>query len=170
LPAERPLENAVPDHVALSVADLDAMTAFYARLGFDEVSRSDFSPTPVRTALLRNRAGTALELTAHGESAAAGPAPGTPADAARRRGLFHLALHVGGTRADGTRADGTRADGTSAGGPDAGGPGGLDRAVAGAVAAGAELLSGPASNSRADARFAYVRDPEGNLIELTGPA
>jgi catechol 2,3-dioxygenase-like lactoylglutathione lyase family enzyme len=157
LPAERPLESAAPDHVALSVADLDAMTAFYARLGFDEVSRADLSPAPVRTVLLRNRAGTALELTAHRESAATGPAARTPADAARRRGLFHFALHADGPGASEPGADGL-------------GVTGLDRAVTGAVAAGADLVAGPAPNSRGDARFAYVRDPEGNLIELTGPA
>jgi predicted enzyme related to lactoylglutathione lyase len=38
------------------------------------------------------------------------------------------------------------------------------------MAAGAELIAGPAANSRGDARFAYLRDPEGNLLELVSPA
>jgi catechol 2,3-dioxygenase-like lactoylglutathione lyase family enzyme len=139
-PAERPLESAVNDHVALSVGDLDTMTAFYTRLGFDEIARSDFAPAPVRTAMVRNLAGMALELTAHQESAP-GPLAAGPVEAARRRGLFHFALHVSR----------------------------LDHAVTEAVAAGAQLVSGPAPNSRGDVRFAYVRDPEGNLIELVSP-
>jgi hypothetical protein len=45
----------------------------------------------------------------------------------------------------------------------------LDQAVTGVVAAGAQLIAGPALNSRGDALFAYIRDSEGNLIELVSP-
>jgi len=140
LPAERALESATTDHVALSVGDLDAMVTFYARLGFDEIAQSDFAPAPVRIALVGNVAGTVLELTEHRESVTVAPA-GDPIEAAKRRGLFHCALRVAQ----------------------------LDRAVAEIVAAGARLIAGPAVNSRGDARFAYVADPEGNLIELVSP-
>jgi catechol 2,3-dioxygenase-like lactoylglutathione lyase family enzyme len=139
-PAERPLEGATIDHVALSVGDLDAMLAFYARLGFDEVSRADFAPAPVRTVLLQSGTGARLELTAHDESTETVP-PVDAMDAARRRGLFHFAVRVAS----------------------------LDAAVEGTLAAGAVLLSGPAVNSRGDAHFAYLADPEGNLVELVSP-
>jgi catechol 2,3-dioxygenase-like lactoylglutathione lyase family enzyme len=136
-PADRPLESATNDHVALSVGDIDTMAAFYTRLGFDEIARSDLAPAPARIVLLRNRAGTTFELTAHMDSVP-GPPPGSPLQAAMTRGLFHCAVRVAR----------------------------LDQAVTGAVAAGAQLITGPAVNSRGDARFAYIHDPEGNLIEL----
>jgi catechol 2,3-dioxygenase-like lactoylglutathione lyase family enzyme len=139
-PAERPLGSATIDHVALSVGDLDTMAGFYAKLGFDEISRSDFAPAPVRSAIMRNPAGATLELTAHGDSAQVPPA-GNAIAAAKRRGIFHYALRV------------TR----------------LEQSVADATAAGAMPLSAPATNSRGDARFAYLADPEGNLIELVSP-
>jgi catechol 2,3-dioxygenase-like lactoylglutathione lyase family enzyme len=137
-PAERPLQGATVDHVAFSVGDLDAMVAFYTGLGFDERARSDLTPAPVRVALLRNRAGAAIELIAHSVSVPAEHAR-NPVDAAARQGLLHVALHVGN----------------------------LDATVAAVVAAGARLIASPSLNSRGDARFAYVADPEGNLVELT---
>jgi catechol 2,3-dioxygenase-like lactoylglutathione lyase family enzyme len=139
-PADRPLESATNDHVALSVGDLDIMAAFYICLGFDEIARSDLAPAPVRIVVLRNRAGTTFELTAHLDSVP-GSVPESPLQAARTRGLFHCAMRVAR----------------------------LEQTVTGAVAAGAQLIAGPALNSRGDARFAYIRDPEGNLIELICP-
>jgi predicted enzyme related to lactoylglutathione lyase len=62
-------------------------------------------------------------------------------EAAKQRGVFQYAMHV------------TR----------------LEQAVAASVAAGARLLSAPATSSRGEYRFAYIADPEGNLIELTSP-
>jgi catechol 2,3-dioxygenase-like lactoylglutathione lyase family enzyme len=135
--AERPLESATIDHVALSVGDLDAMVAFYTRIGFDERARSDLAPAPVRVALLRNRAGAAIELIAHSASVPFAHAQ-NPVDAATRRGQIHFALQVGQ----------------------------LDPTIAAVVAAGARLITSPRMNSRATARFAYIADPEGNLIEL----
>ena len=88
-PAERPLESATIDHVALSVGDLDTMVAFYAALGFDEVSRLDFAPAPIQLATVVNHRGACLELTANGLSE---PTPATdPIAASRRRGPFHFA-------------------------------------------------------------------------------
>jgi len=46
----------------------------------------------------------------------------------------------------------------------------LDEAVAAVIAAGARKVSGPAGAARPGARFAYVHDPEGNLLELIQPA
>jgi predicted enzyme related to lactoylglutathione lyase len=42
-------------------------------------------------------------------------------------------------------------------------------AVQAAVSAGAGLITRPAVDSRGEAQFAYIADPEGNLIELIGP-
>jgi glyoxylase I family protein len=136
-PVERPLQGATVDHVAFSVGDLEAMVAFYARVGFDERSRSDLAPAPVRVVLLRNPAGVAIELIAHTASVPAERAR-NPVDAAAHQGLLHFALQVGD----------------------------LDATVAAVVAAGARPITSSSLNSRGDARFAYVADPEGNLIEL----
>ncbi len=43
------------------------------------------------------------------------------------------------------------------------------RTVEDSIAAGSRLLSAPATNSRGEYRFAYIADPEGNLIELVSP-
>ncbi|MEU4518987.1 VOC family protein [Amycolatopsis sp. NPDC024027] len=138
-PGERPLESAKIDHVALSVGDLEAMVAFYAALGFDEVSRRDFAPAPIRLATVVNQRGARLELTANDRSE---PTPAAdPIAASRRRGPFHFALSVE------LLAD----------------------AVQAAVSAGAGLVTQPAVDSRGEAQFAYIADPEGNLVELVGP-
>jgi hypothetical protein len=54
-PADRPLQGATLSHFGRSVGDLDAMVAFYTRLGFDETARADFAPVPVRLARVRNQ-------------------------------------------------------------------------------------------------------------------
>lgn len=138
--AERALESATFDHVALSVADLEGMIAFYNALGFDVVYQIDFTPAPMRLAMVRNRAGAAIELTLHDGSVSS---PATdPVSAALRQGIFHVALRV---------TD-------------------LATATASATAAGATAIVPPGTNSRGDSLFAYFADPEGNLIELIQPA
>ena len=139
-PAERPLQSATITHFGLSVGDLEAMVAFYTRLGFDEIARVDFAPAPVRLVLVRNQAGTALELTAHSDSAQTAPAD-SAMDAAKKRGVFQFAMRV------------TQ----------------LEQAVEESIGAGARLISAPATNSRGEYRFAFVADPEGNLIEFVSP-
>jgi catechol 2,3-dioxygenase-like lactoylglutathione lyase family enzyme len=135
-PTDRPLQTATYDHVALSVGDLEAMVGFYTRLGFDEITCVDFAPAPVHLAVLANSAGTRLELTVHDSSS---PAAATgPLDAARRRGPFHFSLRVDR----------------------------LIETVPRCQAAGARVVTAPALNSRGDGTFAYIADPEGNLIEL----
>jgi catechol 2,3-dioxygenase-like lactoylglutathione lyase family enzyme len=86
-PADRPVQDATLSHFGLSVGDLDAMAAFYTRLGFDETARVDFAPAPVRLALVRNQAGITLELTAHRDSAPAAPAA-SAMETAKQRGSF----------------------------------------------------------------------------------
>jgi catechol 2,3-dioxygenase-like lactoylglutathione lyase family enzyme len=139
-PADRPLAAAGFDHLALSVGDLDAMVACYAALGFDEVSRTDFAPAPIRLVTVANRRGVTLELTANAESTRTAPAA-DPLAASRRRGPFHFALRVDD----------------------------LPATIAAALAAGARLVTPPAATTRADARYVYLADPEHNLIELIGP-
>lgn len=125
------------DHVGLSVADLDAQRRFYAEaFGLEEHSYAEIPQARTRIAFLRAATGLQIELVER-----AGSAPHRVTDALKGAGLqtyFHWALAV---------AD-------------------LEDAIAAAVAAGAERVSAPANAQRPGIRFAYVRDPEGNLIEL----
>jgi len=55
------------------------MAGFYARLGFHEISRTDFAPASVCSAVMCNPAFAVLELTAHFESTQVPPDVGPPA-------------------------------------------------------------------------------------------
>jgi catechol 2,3-dioxygenase-like lactoylglutathione lyase family enzyme len=130
------------DHVGLSVADLDAQRRFYREaLGLTEVEEEfALAEAGVRSLILRGPAGLKLELVER-----LGSAPqefATPFDGAGTQGYFHWALRV---------AD-------------------LDHAFADLLRAGATPVSAPAPAVRPGARFAYVKDPEGNLLELIQPA
>jgi catechol 2,3-dioxygenase-like lactoylglutathione lyase family enzyme len=130
------------DHVGLSVADLDAQCRFYREaLAMTEVDEEFALPEArVRTAILRSADGLKIELIERG-----GSAPqefSDPFDGANTQGYFHWALHV---------AD-------------------LDQAFAHLLRSGATEVSAPAPAVRPGARFAYVKDPEGNLLELIQPA
>jgi catechol 2,3-dioxygenase-like lactoylglutathione lyase family enzyme len=130
------------DHVGLSVADLDLQSNFYARaLGLTEAEeRLDMPPAQVRTVILRNESGLKLELIERGGST---PQSFTdPFDGAGTQGYFHWALYVDD----------------------------LDSSFMDLLAAGASEVSAPAPAARAGARFAYVKDPEDNLLELIQPA
>jgi glyoxylase I family protein len=116
------------------------MIIFYASLGFDLEARYDLAPAPVVVALLRNRSHAGIELTAHTASVPADH-PGDPVKAAARQGPHHFALKVGD----------------------------LEATVTAALEAGAAPMTAPQPNSRGTARFAYITDPEGNLIELISP-
>jgi catechol 2,3-dioxygenase-like lactoylglutathione lyase family enzyme len=135
------LAGAVFDHVGLSVADLDAQCRFYGEaLGLAVEWRSGAPGAPVRIALLRTPGGLRLELV---ERRGSTPQSFTdPLDGAGTRGYFHWALTV---------TD-------------------LDAAYASALAAGATPVSTPADAARTGVRFAYVKDPEENLLELVSPA
>lgn len=139
-PTERPLEGATYDHVALSVADLDTMVAFYGCMGFEEIDRVDFAPAPVRLAVLRTAGALKLELTSRDGSS--GEPPTDAVGAALRRGVFHFALRVDD----------------------------LVATVEAAVAGGARMVSAPRTNARSTGDYAYIADPEGNLIELVADA
>jgi catechol 2,3-dioxygenase-like lactoylglutathione lyase family enzyme len=130
------------DHVGLSVADLDAQRAFYASaLGLSETEEEFAMPeAQIRTAILRASNGLKLELIERG-----GSTPqqfDDPFDGAGTQGYFHWALAVED----------------------------LDETFAHLLASGAAAVSPPAPAVREGARFAYAKDPEGNLIELIQPA
>ena len=125
-------------HVGLSVADLDAEQRWYrSNLGLNEVvERVQLPEPPVRTVVLRAPSGLRLELI---ELAGSEPSSAdNPLDAARTQTYGHLALEVDD----------------------------LDAAFSELTAAGAHPVSPPAPGATPGNRFAYVQDPEGNLLEL----
>jgi catechol 2,3-dioxygenase-like lactoylglutathione lyase family enzyme len=129
------------DHVGLSVSNLDLQRDFYGRaLGLIEIEeRVEMPEAHVRTAILRGESGLKIELIQRG-----GSIPqefSDPFDGAGTQGYFHWTLDVDD----------------------------LDIAFAHMLGAGASEVSAPAPAARAGARFAYVKDPEGNLLELIQP-
>ena len=130
------------DHVGLSVGDLDLQRNFYGRsLGLTEIDeRVEVPEAQVRTVILRGDGGLKIELIERG-----GSTPlefSDPFDGAGTQGYFHWALDVEN----------------------------LDTVFGQMLEAGATEVSAPAPAARAGARFAYVKDPEGNLLELIQPA
>jgi catechol 2,3-dioxygenase-like lactoylglutathione lyase family enzyme len=126
------------DHVGLSVADLDRQERFY-RAAFDlvyAVERVDLPEAGVRTVILRSGTGLMLELIERAGSAAQEFADAY--DGASVQGFFHWALRVDD----------------------------LDVAFDGLVEAGARVVSAPGQGMAEGVRFAYVKDPEGNLLEI----
>lgn len=130
------------DHVGLSVADLDAQRRFYAdALGLTEVEERFAMPEArVRSAILRAANGLKIELIERADSVRQEFADAY--DGAATQGYFHWAVYVED----------------------------LDNAFATMLAAGAREVSAPAAAVRPGMRFAYVKDPEANLIELIQPA
>ncbi|HWH12483.1 MAG TPA: VOC family protein [Solirubrobacteraceae bacterium] len=130
--------TASPHHVGLSVADLEAEERWYRlSLGLTEVVERVELPEPaVRTVVLRAPSGLRLELI---ELAGSTPSSAdNPLEAARTQTYGHLALEVDD----------------------------LDAAFSELTAAGAHPVSPPAPGASPGTRFAYVQDPEGNLLEL----
>ncbi|HUN36383.1 MAG TPA: VOC family protein [Trebonia sp.] len=129
-------------HVSLSVADLDAQQSWYQRvLGFaDVIEQFSLPEPPVRTVVLRSAAGLRLELIERTGSART-EEYGDPLDTLRGQGYGHWAVEV---------AD-------------------LDGAFTTITSHGGQPVWPPADAVEPGARFAYVKDPEGNLIELIQP-
>ncbi|MCX4460199.1 VOC family protein (plasmid) [Streptomyces sp. NBC_01340] len=125
------------DHTGLSVGDLHRQCRFYIEaFGFREMHRTEIPDAGIRIALLSGPGGAAVEFTER-----AGSVPqhfADPNEGAGVQGYFHWALTVDD----------------------------LEGAVAAAVGHGARVVSRPALARRPGVRFAYVADPEGNLIEL----
>jgi glyoxylase I family protein len=126
-------------HISLSVANLGAQEAWYrAALGLTRTDeRLDLPDAGVRTAVLSDGFGLRVELT---ERAGSTPAPHHDPYAATATQTFtHLALQV----------------------PD------LDAAFRRLTAEhAAPAVAEPGPGVTSGMRYAYVHDPEGNLIEL----
>lgn len=128
----------IANHVGLSVADLDAEQRWYQE-AFDMRVEQKFSlPNPaVRTVLLRGPNGLGMELIERQGSTR--PRMFADAlDAALTQGIGHWALTIAS----------------------------LDQEFVFLVSKGARIVSPPAPAVQPGSKFAYVKDPEGNLIEL----
>jgi catechol 2,3-dioxygenase-like lactoylglutathione lyase family enzyme len=124
------------DHAGLSVADLDAAVAFWERAFGFEVEFPFSLPGGIRGVMLRGSGGR-LELFEH-PSATDGLRAATPLDALATRGYGHCALTA----------------------PD------IEEPFARAVEAGATPKVTPRPSPEPGVRFAFLADPEGNLVEL----
>jgi catechol 2,3-dioxygenase-like lactoylglutathione lyase family enzyme len=131
------------NHVSISVADLDAQVDWYRRaLGFGEViERYELPEPPVRTAVLQAAPGVRIEMIERNGSERTGDYR-DPLDMTRSQGYGHWAVDVDD----------------------------LDAAFTWLLDAGASEVWAPADAVAPGARFAYIKDPEGNLIELIQPA
>ncbi len=129
------------DHVGLSVADLDGALAFYtAAFGFDSEFAFELTPHPVRGAMMRHPSGARLELFEH-QDGQPGPIHHLPPlEAHATHGFGHFAMAT---------TD-------------------LDAAFAAALSAGATAVVEPRPSPEPGVRFAFLSDPEGNLVELVG--
>jgi catechol 2,3-dioxygenase-like lactoylglutathione lyase family enzyme len=133
------------NHIGLSVANLTTQTHFYQSiLGFNDILRNfTIETVPLfQVVQLQNPQGVIIELVSNPESTRA-EVPKDPMDGSRLQGYFHWALSVGN----------------------------LDEVYNYIVDAGtgARAISHPEADAFGSGRFAYVSDPEGNLIELLGP-
>ena len=129
-------------HVSLSVADLDAAERWYQQaLGLtDVIERFELPEPAVRTVVLQGASGLRVELIERAASVRARTAT-DPLDAALAQGYGHWAIEVDD----------------------------LDQTFAYLTAAGGQSVWPPAAAVQPGARFAYVMDPEGNLLELIQP-
>jgi catechol 2,3-dioxygenase-like lactoylglutathione lyase family enzyme len=130
------------DHVGVSVADLDLEQLWYQQvLGFDTViEHFELVQPPVRTVILQHPNGTRIELIERKGSARARVFR-DPLDAASTQGYGHWSVDVDD----------------------------LDRVFAALSTGGGVAVWPPAPAVQPGARFAYVKDPEGNLLELIQP-
>jgi lactoylglutathione lyase len=126
------------DHVGLSVGDLDAACEFYSRaFGFMRQLEFKLDPHPIRGLMLRHESGMRLELFER-EGSVAGLQAATPIEALATRGYGHFAFAAAN----------------------------IDPVFAQAVEAGARAVLEPAPSPEPGVRFAFLGDPEGNLVEL----
>lgn len=127
------------DHIGLSVGDLDAQTGWYQRaFGFETTRPFEISSLDLRGVFLLGPDGIAIELLEREGSIVLHECATTPPDALLSRGWAHLCLRVDD----------------------------VDAAFAQVVDAGAGILSSPGDSPEPGVRFAFVTDPEGNVIEL----
>jgi catechol 2,3-dioxygenase-like lactoylglutathione lyase family enzyme len=129
---------AVVDHAGVSVADLERSERFYRDvLGFDVVEdRFAFDEHELKGVVLTNSQGARVELFERQGSVATGPHH--QIESTRRQGWFQFALAV----------------------PD------LAQTFDAVVAAGAEPSLYPTTAPDGVSLVAFVRDPDGNLVEF----
>jgi catechol 2,3-dioxygenase-like lactoylglutathione lyase family enzyme len=127
------------DHVGLSVADLDRQNSFYGQALGLTEVEESFEMPGIRTVILTRPDGLKIELIERENSAPQQFAD--PFEAAGTQGYFHWCLAVDD----------------------------VEQAFAQLIEAGAKEVSPPADGIKAGTRFAYVKDPEGNLLELKRP-
>lgn len=126
------------DHVGLAVADIEGAAEFYANaLGFEREFAFELAPHPIRGLMLRHPCGFRLELFQHQESEP-GVQGATPIEALGTLGYGHFALSAPA----------------------------IDELFACAIEAGAAPVVDPGQSPEPGVRFAFLFDPEGNLIEL----
>jgi len=126
------------DHVGLSVADIDAAETFYCRaFGFERQLAFELPPHPIRGVMLNHSSGLRMELFQHNASAP-GIQGAAPIEALGTRGYGHFALRA---------AD-------------------IVPLYDAAIAAGAISRIPPSPSPEPGVRFAFLSDPEGNLVEL----
>ena len=125
------------DHIGLSVASLDATADFYTRAFGFEHEFEFVLPGGIRGVMMLHASAGRLELFER-----PGSAPGIqgakPLEAIATRGYGHFALTV----------------------PD------IASAFDGALAAGASAVFEPGPSPEPGVLFAFLADPEGNLVEL----
>jgi catechol 2,3-dioxygenase-like lactoylglutathione lyase family enzyme len=126
------------DHVGLSVGDLEAQAEWYVHaLGLTRALPFEVPELSLTGVFVTNGAGTTIELINRSGSLSSPPASG-PADAALRIGYGHICLRVADLEAT------------------------YDRLLR----TGAVSRLSPQDSPEPGVRFAWVADPEGNLIEL----
>jgi lactoylglutathione lyase len=126
------------DHVGLSVGDLAAAVAFYdAAFGFASEFAFELGRDEIRGAMLRHESGARIELFER-PGAGDGIQGRDPIGALAVRGYGHVALASTDIQALHDHA----------------------------VAAGARSVFPPGQSPEPGVRFAFLADPEGNLVEL----
>lgn len=126
-------------HISLSVADLTAQEAWYgSAFGLTQVDeRLELPEAGVRTVVLSDAAGLRVEFVERSGSSPAAPADAFAATAVQT--FTHLALQVPDLDAEFARLTGE---------------------------CRAAPVSPPAPGATGGMRYAYIADPEGNLLEL----
>ena len=127
------------DHIGLSVADLPRAEAFYSGcFGFSRQLEFELAPHPIRGVMLTHPSGMRLELFAHADSEPSDVQGRAPIAAHAIRGYNHFAVCAED----------------------------IAPLYEAALAAGAGAVIAPAPSPEPGVRFAFLSDPEGNLVEL----
>jgi catechol 2,3-dioxygenase-like lactoylglutathione lyase family enzyme len=130
------------DHVGLNVRDLDPMAEWYRRgFGYRVQARFTLDDLGLRIVMLVDDDGRRFELLTRG-AGAPGLRAGNALEAAATWGFGHVAFQVADL------------------------PAIYDRLLS----SGASAVAQPQQSPEEGLWFAWVHDPEGNLVELIGPA